>query len=123
SMRELFINYSDSTKTSLVFTTEEGDEFFVAVTDEIRCIVDGSSDSVSHNRLSSVSHLTPAAISDDPDGQDQDFDAPIAVASEDATNSADNSEHEAQSAATEEAVDAEESSDEASEAVAQRTPA
>lgn len=121
-MRELFINYSDSTKTSLVFTTEEGDEFFVAVTEEMRSIVDGSSDSGSHNGLSSVSHLTPAAISDDPDGQDQDFDAPISVASEDATNSADNSEHEAQSAATEEAVDAEEISDEASEAVAQRTP-
>src|SRR5690625_5529265 len=65
-MRELFINYSDSTKTSLVFTTEEGDEFFVAVTEEMRSIVDGSSDSGSHNGLSSVSHLTPAAISDDP---------------------------------------------------------
>lgn len=69
-MRELFINYSDSTKTSLVFSTEEGDEFFVAVTEEMRSIVDGSSDSGSHNGLSSISHLSPAVVSYDPDGDD-----------------------------------------------------
>lgn len=39
-MRELFINYGDSTKTSLVFTTEEGDEFFVAVTEEMQSILE-----------------------------------------------------------------------------------
>lgn len=82
-MRELFINYSDSTKTSLVFETEEGDEFFVAVTEEMRSIVDGTSDSGSHNGLSSVSHLTPAVVNDDPDGDESE--APISVASEDAT--------------------------------------
>lgn len=69
-MRELFINYSDSTKTSLVLETEEGDEFFVAVTEELQSILDGSSDSGSHNGLSSISHLAPATVSDDPDGDD-----------------------------------------------------
>lgn len=69
-MRELFINYSDSTKTSLVLETEEGDEFFVAVTEELQSLLDDASDSGSHNGLSSISHLAPAAVSDDPDGDD-----------------------------------------------------
>ena len=59
-MRELFINYSDSTKTSLVFETEEGDEFFVAVTEELESIINGSSDSGSHFGLSSITPLTAA---------------------------------------------------------------
>ena len=107
-MRELFINYGDSTKTSLVFTTEEGDEFFVAVTEEMQSILDGSSDSGSHNGLSSVSHLTPAAISDDPDGQDQDVEAPISVDSADATGFA---SQNSQSAAADETPSSEENSD------------
>lgn len=85
-MRELFINYSDSTKTSLVLETEEGDEFFVAVTEELQSLLDDSSDSGSHNGLSSISHLAPAAVSDDPDGDDaEDAEADFVTGDEETT--------------------------------------
>src|SRR5699024_11519289 len=74
---------------------------------EMQSIVDGSSDSGSHNGLSSVSHLTPAAISDDPDGQDQDVEAPISVDSADATGFA---SQNSQSAAADETPSSEENS-------------
>ncbi|MGO1457664.1 septation protein SepH [Corynebacterium casei] len=87
-MRELFVNYSDSTKTSLVLETEEGDEFFVAVTEELQSLLDDSSDSGSHNGLSSISHLAPAAVSDDPDGDDaEDAEADFVASDEEATAS------------------------------------
>lgn len=38
-MRELFLAKSDSTTTSLVMQTEEGEEFFLAVTDDLREIL------------------------------------------------------------------------------------
>lgn len=38
-MRELFLAKSDSTTTSLVMETEEGEEFFLAVTDDLREIL------------------------------------------------------------------------------------
>ncbi|MDO5032717.1 septation protein SepH [Corynebacterium sp.] len=38
-MRELFLATSDSTDTSLVLTTEDGEEFFLAVTEELRTIL------------------------------------------------------------------------------------
>ena len=101
-MRELFINYSDSTKTSLVLETEEGDEFFVAVTEELQSLLDDSSDSGSHNGLSSISHLAPAAVSDDPDG-DEVEDAEDAAADFESSDEATSSD-----AATEEYSDEEE---------------
>ena len=49
-MREIFLAPSDSTDTSLVLRAEDGEEFFLEVTDELRAVLEPAHDAATAGR-------------------------------------------------------------------------
>ena len=82
-MRELFLAKSDSTTTSLVMETEEGEEFFLAVTDDLREILGAPKSE--DDAWGKVSKLPFAAEADD---STDTADSVNSVASSDADSAA-----------------------------------
>ncbi|WP_408931800.1 septation protein SepH [Corynebacterium sp. YSMAA1_1_D6] len=62
-MREIFLAPSDSTDTSLVLRAEDGEEFFLEVTDELRAVLEPTSDAATRP----ATNQTPSAPQDEED--------------------------------------------------------
>ena len=62
-MREIFLAPSDSTDTSLVLRAEDGEEFFLEVTDELRAVLEPTSDAAT----GPATNQTPSAPQDEED--------------------------------------------------------
>ena len=62
-MREIFLAPSDSTDTSLVLRAEDGEEFFLEVTDELRAVLEPTSDVAT----GPATNQTPSAPQDEED--------------------------------------------------------
>ena len=62
-MREIFLAPSDSTDTSLVLRAEDGEEFFLEVTDELRAVLEPTSDAAT----GPATNQAPSAPQDEED--------------------------------------------------------
>lgn len=71
-MRELFLSSNDSTESSLVLHTEDGEEFFLAVTDDIRSVFNAGQTEASAHNLSANPEGTPAATTQAEQDPEQD---------------------------------------------------